>query len=84
MFPVPCEAIFNRHDEVARSALVGVNMEPIIVIEQKPKTAKQPLTEELLILAAENELTRRIKTVLFYDVFSSRRTSQCRSSFTTA
>ena len=28
LFPVPCEAIFNLHEAVERSALVGVNGEP--------------------------------------------------------
>ena len=34
LFPVPCEAIFNLHDAVERSALVGVNGEPVIIIER--------------------------------------------------
>ena len=31
---VPCEAIFNLHEAVERSALVGVNGEPVIIIER--------------------------------------------------
>lgn len=38
MFPIPCEAIFNLHPEVKRSALVGLGREgmqtPAIVIER--------------------------------------------------
>ncbi len=37
MFTIPCEAIFNRHPDVARSALVGIGepgaQEPAIVVE---------------------------------------------------
>lgn len=39
MFPIPCEAIFNKHPAVKRSALVGLgpvgNQVPAIVIERK-------------------------------------------------
>ena len=40
MYPVCCEAVFNRHPDVFRSALVGVGppgrQRPVIVLEPKP------------------------------------------------
>ena len=43
MFTVPCEAIFNQHPDVYRSALVGVGRprrrRPIIVVEPWPERA---------------------------------------------
>ena len=75
MFTVPCEAIFNEHPEVSRSALVGVGprkkQRPVIVIELK--TADLPRGDrevafkgELLDLAESSELTRDIRDVLFH------------------
>ncbi len=72
LFTIPCEAIFNTHPAVFRSALVGVgppgNQRPVICIELRPEAAsiqRDPLTAELLELAAAHEHTRRIETVLF-------------------
>ena len=72
---VRCEAVFNEHPHVARSALVGVGapglQEPVIVIE--PTVKKSPrgvwadvFRTELLELARANDLTRMIQHVLFY------------------
>jgi acyl-CoA synthetase (AMP-forming)/AMP-acid ligase II len=40
MFTIPCEAIFNRHPDVFRSALVGIGprgrQRPVIVVEPQP------------------------------------------------
>ena len=67
MFPVPCEAIFNQHPSVARSALVEVHGKPVIIIEQKPN--KTCTKEELLSLGAQNPKTKSIQEVLFHPSF---------------
>ncbi len=76
LFSIPCEAIFNTHPAVFRSALVGVGprhqQKPIICIELAKSNAainKNNLKNELLGLAAANELTRSIRTLLFHKSF---------------
>ena len=76
MFTIPCEAIFNNHPRVFRSALVGVgskpNQQPVIVVEPDaghfPKTRadQSRFRDELLELAQGNLLTASIQTVLFH------------------
>jgi acyl-CoA synthetase (AMP-forming)/AMP-acid ligase II len=76
LFTIPCEAIFNTHPAVYRSALVGIGppkrQKPAICIEL-PKTRtginKRDLKDELLGLAAANDLTQSIRTVLFHKSF---------------
>ena len=79
LFTVPCEAIFNQHPDVFRSALVGIgpagHQRPVIVIESysdkfpgnAPETAR--FTDELLRLGAANPLTTGITSVLFHRAF---------------
>ena len=79
MSPIPCEAVFNQHPEVFRSALVGIGprprQAPAIVIEPEagrfPQSAseRERLTRELLALGAANPLTAGIRTVLFHPSF---------------
>ena len=76
LFTIPCEAIFNEHPKVFRSALVGVgpqkNKKPIICIElidEDNKLNKKDLTSELLEMAKQNELTKNIETVLYHKSF---------------
>jgi len=76
LFTIPCEAIFNCHPNVFRSALVGVGprpkQKPVICIElekRRRKKTKQKLTEELLELGQESVLTQGIDTVLFHKAF---------------
>ncbi|MDM8538531.1 fatty acid CoA ligase family protein [Desulfobacterales bacterium HSG17] len=76
MFTIPCEAIFNRHPSVFRSALVGVGapprQKPVICIELTKggkEVDKDALKQELLNLAAKNQMTEDIKTLLFHDGF---------------
>lgn len=73
-FPVCCEAIFNEHPSVARSALIrigrGADPKPGIVIEpvggRIPKGAEaNVLRGELQRLAQGNELTREIHAIHF-------------------
>ncbi len=80
LFTEPCEAIFNEHPRVARSALVGVirkpgqvgDQTPVIIVEPRPKqfplrnADRQKFAAELRDLAAANPLTLDIHTVLFH------------------
>ena len=74
LFTVPCEAIFNRHPRVRRSALVGVGergrQRPVICIEPKePVGDLDALTKELLALARTDPRTAVIETVLYHPSF---------------
>lgn len=79
MFTIPCEAVFNRHPDVFRTALVGTGekpaQQPVIVVE--PKEGKLPggradrerFTGELRELGRKNPLTREIEIFLFHPAF---------------
>jgi len=79
MFTIPCEAIFNQHPHVRRSALVGIGRpgekRPAIVVEPLP--GKFPRTDrqrraflaELGELAQSSELTRPIRDFFFHPAF---------------
>jgi acyl-CoA synthetase (AMP-forming)/AMP-acid ligase II len=73
LFTIPCEAIFNTHPKVKRSALVGVgpagNQTPVIIIETEGAIDKKKLTEELLQLGASHAITRSIRQVLYHPAF---------------
>jgi len=76
LFSIPCEAIFNNHPQVFRSALVGIGtrnqQKPIICIELKQsrhRLNKKTIKIELLELAGRNELTKDINTILFHKSF---------------
>jgi acyl-CoA synthetase (AMP-forming)/AMP-acid ligase II len=76
LYTIPCEAIFNNHPQVFRSALVGIGPRflqlPVICIERHKSPAgknKKRLEEELLELAAANQMTQSIQTVLFHKSF---------------
>ena len=76
LFTIPCEAIFNAHPGVSRSALVGVGpvgeQQPVICIELSPEGRRMPrkgLRAELLDLAATHAHTHLIQTVLFHRKF---------------
>jgi acyl-CoA synthetase (AMP-forming)/AMP-acid ligase II len=74
MYSVCCEAIFNCHPKIFRSALVGVGSPgsqiPVIVAEpesgQFPSgAAERTLRDELLALGQQNPLTVSIRHILF-------------------
>jgi acyl-CoA synthetase (AMP-forming)/AMP-acid ligase II len=75
LFTINCEAIFNKHPDVFRSALVGIgpkgNQMPVIVIEMRPesKRSQSDLKSELLALAQTHELTKNIHELLFHPSF---------------
>jgi acyl-CoA synthetase (AMP-forming)/AMP-acid ligase II len=79
MYPLPCEAIFNRHPDVFRSALVGIGpvgqQRPVMIVE--PRSGKMPrnvkarekFLTELHNLAQSSPLTRSIEHFLFHPDF---------------
>jgi acyl-coenzyme A synthetase/AMP-(fatty) acid ligase len=76
LFTIPCEAIFNTHPEVFRSALVGVDRPaeriPVICIEPVRRLSRSQqhcIRGELLERGAGFAQTRRIRTVLFHRAF---------------
>jgi acyl-CoA synthetase (AMP-forming)/AMP-acid ligase II len=79
MYTIPCEAVFNQHPSIARSALVGVGprgqQRPVIVLEplpgQFPKTAeaRARLLEEVRRLGQANPLTAAIEDFLLHRAF---------------
>jgi olefin beta-lactone synthetase len=72
-FTIPCEAIFNGHPAIYRSAMVGFgeigNQTPVMIVEPHPKqrpatkAAARLLRDELRELAIRNPLTRRIDDI---------------------
>ncbi len=76
LFTVPCEAVFNTHPEVFRTALVGIGQPggqlPVLCVElekEVPRRARTRVREELLGLGEGFEHTQRIRTVLFHPGF---------------
>ncbi len=76
LFTIPCEAIFNNHPRVFRSALVGVGskpqQQPVIIVEPEAGHFPESSTDlahfraELLTLGRANPLTASIETILFH------------------
>ena len=74
MYTICCEAIFNEHPKVLRSALVGVGnpgeQQPVLIVELQEKgTDTGQLFTELRQLAQAKALTRAIKTFLVHPAF---------------
>lgn len=76
LFTIPCEAIFNNHPAVFRSALVGIGdfpqQQPVVCIELESENKnddKALITRELIELAQENALTENIDIFLFHPGF---------------
>ncbi len=76
MYSVCCEAIFNEHPRVFRSALVGLGARPTqtpaIVVEPEAgefpenESARTAFVDELAALAAASPLTKDISQILFH------------------
>ncbi|MCL4731979.1 MAG: hypothetical protein KJ044_16290, partial [Planctomycetes bacterium] len=75
LFPEQVEGVFNNHNAVSRSALVGIGdkgaQEPVIVVElhgglPPGHDLKQRIENELLQMAGAHNLTRQVKRVLFH------------------
>jgi olefin beta-lactone synthetase len=76
LFTIPCEAIFNSHPQVSRSALVGAasrgQVVPVICIEpigQLTRADRDRLQQELLERASRFAHTSKIRTILFHRSF---------------
>lgn len=79
MYTECCEAIFNNHPAVFRSALVGIGPpdleRPVIIIEPRPgrmpqdESSKQAFLEELRTLAKSSPLTAGITDIRFHPAF---------------
>ena len=73
LFTIPCEAVFNAHPQVRRTALVGVGpagrQTPLLCVEEKGRADRKALTAELLALGAAHKHTKSIKTVLYHPGF---------------
>ncbi|GAC1448125.1 MAG: fatty acid CoA ligase family protein [Isosphaeraceae bacterium] len=77
LFTIPCEAVFNTHPEVARTALVGVGpagrTRPVLCVEPRAwpraRADRDRLRRELLDLGSAQTHTRPIQTVLFHRAF---------------
>jgi acyl-CoA synthetase (AMP-forming)/AMP-acid ligase II len=76
LYTIPCEAIFNNHPRVFRSALVGIGPKecqtPVICIELEPGDGggnKAGLKQELLELSAASPITQSIQHILFHRAF---------------
>jgi acyl-CoA synthetase (AMP-forming)/AMP-acid ligase II len=75
---IPCEAIFNNHPEINKSALIGIgefgSMHPALVIERKDKKElkgddKKTFEKELNDLAAKHDHTKLISTYYYQNEF---------------
>ena len=76
LFTIPCEAIFNTHPDVFRSALVGIGdagqMKPVICIELESTVKKKDrprIKQELEQLSSNYSITKEISEVLFHPSF---------------
>lgn len=76
LFTIPCEAVFNNHAAVFRSALVGLGQaprqRPVMCIELEPdqrNTNKKELIEQLREMALSNPLTEKIDIFLIHPGF---------------
>jgi acyl-CoA synthetase (AMP-forming)/AMP-acid ligase II len=76
LFADQCEAIFNQHPDLVRSAVVGAGTKgrqtPVLCIEVKGKLSAvdtERVHFDLLQLAQAHSITRSIRTVLFHPGF---------------
>ena len=76
LFTVPCEAVFNTHPKVFRTALVGVRSGeaemPVLCVELEkdvPRSERGGIRRELQEIAARFDHTRNIREVLFHPGF---------------
>lgn len=75
LFTIPCEAVFNTHPKVYRTALVGVGtpgeLKPVLCVELEKgaKADENVVREELLAIARDHIHTHTIDTILFHPSF---------------
>ncbi len=74
LFSIPCEAIFNNHESVFRSALVGIGPKhrqtPVICIEPDgPIKDEKAFFKQMQEMAAAHDLTKEIRHFLIHASF---------------
>ncbi len=76
LFTIPCEAIFNTHAQVFRSALVGIGepgrQRPVLCVELEPgagRADRAAIRADLLKIGQRFPITRPIRDVLFHPAF---------------
>lgn len=76
LFTIVCEAIYNTHPDVYRSALVGINengeIKPAICIELEPESKhkdQEKIKRELFEIASKYDHLKDIKYILFHPSF---------------
>ena len=73
MYTVCCEAIFNEHPKVFRSALVGIGLkgqqQPVLIVELHDRKTTDGIVSDLKQMALENELTSTIEHFLIHPSF---------------
>jgi acyl-CoA synthetase (AMP-forming)/AMP-acid ligase II len=75
LFTIPCEAVFNTHPLVYRTALVGVGtpgeLKPVLCVELEKgaRGNRNTIREELLCIARDHIHTHAIETILFHPGF---------------
>jgi acyl-coenzyme A synthetase/AMP-(fatty) acid ligase len=71
-FTIPCEGVFNTHQDVARTALVAVSGRPVLCVEPARHLSGQEkvqLRAELRAIAGRFEHTKNIQEFLFHPSF---------------
>jgi hypothetical protein len=70
---VPVENVFNRHPEVSRTALIGIDGMPAVVVEPRSRSldadARRRLAGELRAIGAGDEVTAPIRRFYFHHSF---------------
>ncbi len=76
LFTIPCEAIFNIHDKVFRTALVGIGAvdekHPVVCVELEKSLSQQEqnqLIAELRSIAQSHKMTKNIHQFLIHPSF---------------
>jgi len=76
LFTIPCEAVFNQHPKVFRTALVGIgprgSQTPVLCVELEKSAGaldETALATELRALGATHSHTRDITRILFHPAF---------------
>lgn len=69
LFTEQIEGIFNVHPLVARTALVGVNGEPVLWVEPRARLIQDKIKNELIELAQGHPQASKIKEFLFMKKF---------------
>ncbi|MCD6526934.1 MAG: AMP-binding protein [Desulfuromonas sp.] len=75
LFTIPCEAVFNTHPQVYRTALIGIgdsNQQAVLCVELHQKTTadqKQQILDDLRQIQKTFPHTKAITDILFHPAF---------------